>query len=95
MINRIFIQSVLTDYISYKSQVLYVTFDGLEATTQARLLKLGFSPPIQFRGGLDDEKSVQQGEMLCLYLPPRIDHLGNLEDWLEWVARSGAGWNEI
>lgn len=82
MQNRIFLRSAITDYISFRCRVTYITFDGLEDKTQRRLLNLGYSPPMQFRGGLKNSESVQAGEMVCLLLLPKIIHLGNLEDWL-------------
>ena len=82
MQNRIFLRSAITDYISFRCQVTYITFSGLEEKTRQRLLNLGYSPPMQFRGGLKNSEPVQAGDTVCPLLLPKIVHLGNLEDWL-------------
>lgn len=88
MLNRIFRRSILTDYISYKCSVAYVSFANLEELTQTRLLQLGYSPPIEQLPDQDIPfaEETLRGELLCHISDspwPKPIHLGDLENWLK------------
>lgn len=93
--NRILIHGAVTNYIDYFCHTTSVRFEGLEEKTQARLLALGYSPPIDCYTQTDMNYSYQlsrlvaRGETVCELWKspkPKIVHLGDLDNWLQRAA---------
>lgn len=85
MLNRILIRTGETDYVTYSTNITWVTFRELELKTQSRLLELGYAPPIEiFTYGFNDEfVPIQIGELICESKNPKVVFLEDLETYLK------------